>query len=130
MLLGPFQVRYSSGNMIVENSFLYISNVIDPIWEKPKDWFGKREELDDLVRFIKKYISSLPVTVTITRIRKRRENSFKPIVLHGDERNVMFAHNQFRVAVLLEDVIDWIHNYIMANDMYADGNRQYVYLET
>ena len=112
--------------MIVATTFVYISDFIDPIWEMPKDWFGNKTELDDLVKFITDFVECLPVTVTLTRIRKSRNLCFKPIFLNGNERHVMFAYNQFRIAVQYQDVHARVQEYIEQNDLYAEGNRHYV----
>ena len=112
--------------MIVATTFVYISDLIDPIWEKPKDWFGSKTERDELVKFITNFVECLPVTVIVTRIRKSRNFCFRPIFVNGNERHVMFANHQFRIAVQFADVTARITAFIKDNDLYADGKRHYV----
>ena len=120
-----FQLRRLSVNMIGDCTFLYISNSI--IWEKPRHWFGTRSERRALVRYIKEHTASLPITVRVTRIRKSRNYCFKPVLVNGSNRKVMFAHKQFRIAFELEDVIPWIKTYIETNGLFEQEQHHYIY---
>ena len=87
-------------------------------WNKRKKNYGDRLERHRLYHFVKKYTNKVPVRVLVTRLTRKRQFRYQPLLVDGFTKLVMFTKELYLILVPFDDVIDWLREQIIEQNLF------------
>ena len=115
----PFQFRYRRFTITMP-TYLTIEEDRKMKWSDKKSDVGSRRFRHRAGRLVKLHSRKLPITVVVRRIPKDQPYhlTFRPMLVNGTGRNVIFYYKNVMVIMRFEDTVFWIRTFITTNKMY------------